>query len=50
MGGPGVFVDVEALVSHCEPEQLLGVALCADFTNRTGRTLAAPLSLHTIGA
>ncbi len=48
-GGSGVFVDVHAMYPHLAPEQLPGVALCADFYLEGGIRLgAAPFSLHTV--
>ncbi|MFW5924863.1 MAG: tryptophanase [Myxococcota bacterium] len=49
VGGSGVFVDVEAMYPHLAPEQLPGIALCADFYLQGGiRIGAAPFSLSTV--
>ncbi len=49
LGGSGVFVNVESMYPHLGPEQLPGVALCADFYLEGGIRLgAAPFPMQTI--
>ncbi len=49
VGGSGVFVDVEAMYPQLRPEQLPGIALCADFYLEGGiRVGAAPFPMHTV--
>jgi len=49
VGGSGVFIDVQAMYPHLAPEQLPGIALCADFyLEGAVRLGAAPFALHTI--
>jgi tryptophanase len=51
VGGSGVFVDVEAMYPHLAPEQMPGIALCADLYLEGGvRVGAAPFPMHTARA
>ncbi len=51
VGGSGVFVDVEATYPHLSPEQMPGIALCADYYLEGGiRVGAAPFPMHTARA
>lgn len=49
VGGSGVFVDVKAMYPQLTPEQLPGIALCADYYLEGGIRLgAAPFSMRTV--